>query len=55
MKKLIQPPTCSDHSLHRILFAGTLSLDEKIRQSAVLIWFGLRHVGILTSRNPKND
>jgi hypothetical protein len=27
--------------------AGTLLIDEKIRQSAALFWFGLRDVGIL--------
>jgi hypothetical protein len=27
--------------------AGTLSFDEKIRQSAALFWFGLRNDGIL--------
>jgi hypothetical protein len=32
------------------LFAGTLSFDEKIRQSAALIWFGLRDVRILYSQ-----
>jgi hypothetical protein len=29
--------------------AGTLLFDEKIRQSAALLWFGLRDVGILYS------
>jgi hypothetical protein len=27
--------------------AGSLSFDEKIRQSAALFWFGLRNDGIL--------
>jgi hypothetical protein len=30
--------------------AGALLFDEKIRQSAALIWFGLRDVGILYSK-----
>jgi hypothetical protein len=30
--------------------AGALSFDEKIRQSAALVWFGLRDVGIPYSR-----
>jgi hypothetical protein len=30
--------------------AGALLLDEKIRQSAALFWFGLWDVGILYSR-----
>jgi hypothetical protein len=36
--------------------AGAILLDEKIRQSAALVGFGLRVVGnsLLTSRNPKN-
>jgi hypothetical protein len=29
------------------LFAGALLLDEKIRQSVALFWFGLRIVGFL--------
>jgi hypothetical protein len=32
------------------LLAGTLLFDEKIRQSAALLWFGLRDVGIHYSR-----
>ncbi len=39
MQKWIQPPACSNHSLHRILSAGTLLFDEK--SAKVLLYFGL--------------
>jgi hypothetical protein len=54
MQKLIQPPACTDHGLHRILsfycMAGELLFDEKIHQNVALIWFRLRDVGILYSQ-----
>jgi hypothetical protein len=40
-----EPPACSDHGLYRILLAGALLFDEKIRQSAAIFWFELRDVG----------
>jgi hypothetical protein len=43
MQKGIQPPACSVHGLHKILFGWRI---EKIRQSAALFWFGLRNDGI---------
>jgi hypothetical protein len=43
---LLRYTVCIESCLSTV-FAGTLLFDEKIHQSAVLFWFGLRDVGIL--------
>jgi hypothetical protein len=49
MQKLIQPPACSDHGLHRILLIGwNTSLMKK--SAKVLLYFGLGR-----GRNPKKN
>jgi hypothetical protein len=39
MQKIIQPPACSDHGLHRILLIGAFLFDEK--SAKILLYFGL--------------
>ncbi len=59
MQKWIQPPACSDQSLHRILSSYWLAHFYLMKKSAkVLLYFGL--VGrmldsLLTSRIPRNN
>jgi hypothetical protein len=42
MQKLIQPPDCLDHGLHRILFSYLLAHFYLMKKSTkVLLYFGL--------------
>jgi hypothetical protein len=53
MQKLIQPPACLDHGLHRILSSYLLAYFYLMKKPAkvLLFWFGLRDVGILYPRD----
>jgi hypothetical protein len=53
MQKCIQPPACSDHGLHKILFSYWLAHFYLMKKSAkMLLYFSLNFekVGILYSR-----
>jgi hypothetical protein len=59
MLKWIQPPVCSDHSLHRILSSYWLAHLYLMKKSekccSILVWITGCWNSLLTSRNPKNN